>query len=392
MAHRSGRPTQVFVGAFACSPGRGSEPGVGWEFAKAAACVAQERDVCVTLLTRPHRVSEIKTALAAEGLGTNLRVLGVRVPFELHRLLGHRLIRLTYIAWQFNALREVRRRTSSKEPAMYHHVTFSTSCLPTLVPFLPRQFRVVFGPADGTSESGGFTVRSMVRYALQRTFSVVNVRRGDLLVAQNDRAADEWRRWSARESIRIEPNVVVDEHILRAARPTSTVRMPGKIVSVGLLIPRKRHDLTIRALADERLSEYTLTIVGEGPEREALRALTHELGLADRVRLTGWLARDMALREVADAECFVLASEHEGAPWSVGEAQALGVIPVVRSGTGGATVARLGELGMTFPYDAEPQELADVILSLREAPSPERSTRWSPSRLPRLLSEWYGLT
>jgi hypothetical protein len=53
----------VFLSAFACEPGRGSEPGVGWEFVRAAASLAQRREIEVIILTRPHRLAQIESAL-----------------------------------------------------------------------------------------------------------------------------------------------------------------------------------------------------------------------------------------------------------------------------------------------------------------------------------------
>ena len=57
------------------------------------------------------------------------------------------------------------------------------------------------------------------------------------------------------------------------------------LVSVGGLIPRKRHDLTIAAMA--LLPGFTLLIAGDGPSRAGLEAQIAALGLGDRVRLLG---------------------------------------------------------------------------------------------------------
>jgi glycosyltransferase involved in cell wall biosynthesis len=383
-------PSQVFVGAFACEPGRGSEPGAGWELVRASASAAKEHGVSITVLTRPHRVPVINATLRQEGLGRHVTVVPVKVPLGLHRL-GPRFIRLAYVAWQVNAARELRRRIRKGDSALYHHVTFATTCIPTVLPLLPRNVRIVFGPATGTSTGRRDTARAHLRFQIQRALSLTNVRRADLLVAQNHLAEREWRRWGATAEICVEPNVVVDESMISAVLQNRAGRVPRKIVSVGRLIPLKRHDLTIRALANERLEKHSLTIIGEGPEEPNLRALVDTLGLTGRVRLTGHLPRKRALQEVAEAECCVLASDSEGAGWIVGEAQALGVIPVVRGGTGAETVLRFGGVGQAFSSDAGPKELADVVASVSDLPPPAPSSRWARSRLPDLLSDWYGL-
>ena len=82
------------------------------------------------------------------------------------------------------------------------------------------------------------------------------------------------------------------------------------LLSVGLLIERKGHHLTIEALRD--LPGHTLLIAGEGPERASLLALAERLGVADRLRLLGAQphARLPALYGAADA--MVLASSARG--------------------------------------------------------------------------------
>ena len=100
------------------------------------------------------------------------------------------------------------------------------------------------------------------------------------------------------------------------------------LVSVGALIPRKRHHLTIAAMA--LLPEFSLLIAGDGPERAALAAQIESLGLAGRVRLLGPLPHaDLpALYGAADAS--VLASAREGWANVLLESMACGA-PVVAS-------------------------------------------------------------
>ncbi|WP_052436192.1 glycosyltransferase [Georgenia sp. SUBG003] len=57
------------------------------------------------------------------------------------------------------------------------------------------------------------------------------------------------------------------------------------LVSVGRLTAQKRHDRSVRALA--QLPGTDLLILGEGEDRPALEALVHELALEDRVRMPG---------------------------------------------------------------------------------------------------------
>jgi glycosyltransferase involved in cell wall biosynthesis len=79
------------------------------------------------------------------------------------------------------------------------------------------------------------------------------------------------------------------------------------LLALGRLHSSKGFDLVMRALAD--LPECWLWVAGDGPEKEALMRLSHELGINDRVRFLGWRSDQAALFRAADV-C-VIPSRHE---------------------------------------------------------------------------------
>ncbi|MBN8890111.1 MAG: glycosyltransferase [Rhodospirillales bacterium] len=107
---------------------------------------------------------------------------------------------------------------------------------------------------------------------------------------------------------------------LGLARPT--------LISVGGLIPRKGHHLTIAAM--HLLPEYDLLIVGEGPERARLEALAAAAGVAGRVRLLGPRPHGELPAFYGAADAMVLASSREGWANVLLESMACGT-PVVAS-------------------------------------------------------------
>ena len=92
---------------------------------------------------------------------------------------------------------------------------------------------------------------------------------------------------------------------------------------VGQLIPRKSVDTLIRGVCETRDSRVCLAIVGEGPERVALEALTRRLGAQDRVRFFGY--RDDRMAFIKSFDLFVLPSRLEGIPRCLMEAMSAGV-------------------------------------------------------------------
>ena len=127
------------------------------------------------------------------------------------------------------------------------------------------------------------------------------------------------------------------------------------ILSVGVLTPRKGHDVLLRALARLLDLDWSLTIAGASgrdPEYAArLAAMIPELGLAERVRLLadpGDAALD-ALWQRADL--FALATRWEGYAAGVAEALRRGV-PVVVAQGGGALVP--ADAGAVCALEDEP--------------------------------------
>lgn len=113
---------------------------------------------------------------------------------------------------------------------------------------------------------------------------------------------------------------------------------PLTLIWMGRLEPPKRPELPLRALAALPHTAAgsgppsRLLFAGAGSLRPALEEEAQQLGVADRVSFLG-LVDDT--REVLDrAQIFCLASDYEGSPMSVLEAQAAG-LAVVASDVGG---------------------------------------------------------
>lgn len=101
------------------------------------------------------------------------------------------------------------------------------------------------------------------------------------------------------------------------------------IVSVGRLVPQKRHDDVIHAFAGlaESHPSWRLEIVGDGPERSTLERLVRTLGIGDRVTLRGHV--DDVRPVLVRARILVLASSYEGTPNALLEGLLSGVRGVV---------------------------------------------------------------
>jgi len=99
-------------------------------------------------------------------------------------------------------------------------------------------------------------------------------------------------------------------------------------IFVGQLIRLKRVDLILRAFAEvlQKHPEAKLCIVGEGPLRQELNALTAELGIKRAVDFTGY--RTDVPKLLQQAKIMVMASDREGFPFALVEAMCSGLVPV----------------------------------------------------------------
>lgn len=153
--------------------------------------------------------------------------------------------------------------------------------------------------------------------------------------------------------------------------PGRTQNTPRAVISVGTLKARKCMDRTLEAFA--RLAgdyeDATLTIVGIGEMEGQLRARVGELGLDDRVTLTGGLPHEEVLRRMAKSDLFVLPSWGEGYGIVYIEAMAAGCIAVGARGEGIEDTIEDGKNGFLVPagdIDATERVMRDVF-AYREA-------------------------
>ena len=133
--------------------------------------------------------------------------------------------------------------------------------------------------------------------------------------------------------------------------PMNEKKKPRSVISVGTLKARKCMDRTLEAfarLADE-YPDATLTIVGIGEMEGQLRARIGQLGLQERVALTGGLPHEEVLRRMAQSDLFVLPSWGEGYGIVYIEAMAAGCIAVGAKDEGIAETITDGENGFLVP-------------------------------------------
>lgn len=217
----------------------------------------------------------------------------------------------------------------------------------------------------------GSDLNEIAKFAIPRRLILWAADRADGIVTVCQALKDELLRLAGPfrpipdEKIRVLRNGV-DLERFRPIDPAVAKQRLGvshpTLVSVGHLIPRKGHDLIIRALVE--LPDLHLMIVGRGPEDEALHALARQLGVAERVRFCGAVAQEELHVYYGAAEMLVLASDREGWPNVLLEAMACGAPVAATNVWGSPEVVRTKAAGLLIP-ERTPRSIAATIRQLR---------------------------
>jgi teichuronic acid biosynthesis glycosyltransferase TuaC len=209
--------------------------------------------------------------------------------------------------------------------------------------------------------------RDQIRWAAQEASATVAVcddlrRRLIRLGAPRDRAV------VLRNGVDLELFAPVER---QAARDAFELR-GFTLLSVGALIPRKGHALTIEAVAQS--PDCSLLIAGDGPLRAELEGLAVRLGVADRVRFLGEIPHGELPQLYTAADVMVLASSREGWANVLLEAMACGT-PVIASDVNGtAEVVRTPAAGRLLA-ERTPAAILAALSDLRGDMPARQETR-----------------
>lgn len=142
-----------------------------------------------------------------------------------------------------------------------------------------------------------------------------------------------------------------------------------RIVSVGRMVPRKGFDTMIEAMPS--IADAELVIVGgpaaehldTDPEVSRLRGLAVELGVEDRVRFTGSIARQDMPAILRSADVVACTPWYE--PFGIVPLEAMGCgVPVVASAVGGMLDTVVHDVTGRLVTPRHPRECAEAVSTI----------------------------
>jgi glycosyltransferase involved in cell wall biosynthesis len=325
----------LLISAYACEPGKGSEPEVGWQWATGLA-----KHASVTVVTRANNKPSIEAALAAHPAKDpkSLKFIYYDLPALFLRLKDLGLpTRIYYLLWQIGAARVIARLKDRYD--MVQHLTFNAFALPGFLWF--RHPAVVLGPLGG----GMITKWSHLRWFPPKS-RIAEILRS-FLVTLSSWSPTLWVSCAfARlilvaneDTLQCIPRPFHDKtrRLLETACPPpaaepgqSTTRPSNRFIWIGSLEPRKAPAIAVEAI--ERVlrqgHKATLSIIGDGPLRESLKQMLIQSELTDAIQLRGKLTHEEALQALGEHSALLFSSVRDTSGNVVLEAMSRG-LPVV---------------------------------------------------------------
>lgn len=316
---------KIFVSAYACEPGLGSEIGVGWHWV-----LQMSRYYELWVLTRLSNRHTIEPWIAAHPEYSHIHFLYFDLPqwarFWKKGLHG---VRTYYNIWQTLADRIVRQTMKRHDIHIFHHLTYG-NVLWKVSNYGQKQF-FIWGPAGGVETipeeySSHYSLKMQLVEKVRRSvvsmlpFNIGFRRRcknADLILCKTDILRNIIPPKYRSKAI-LFTDVAVEQCQTTAASPEVGKAGQDKVtqfLSVGRLDPWRGFDITIEAFAKAavRNPDIHLTILGKGADKKRLSSIISSLGLDSKVTLAGAVSMDEYKEHMRKCDAVINASLKEGA-------------------------------------------------------------------------------
>jgi glycosyltransferase involved in cell wall biosynthesis len=379
------RRLKILICAYACSPVRGSEAGVGWGWAEA---ISRHHDVWVITGESepfPDGMYRYKDEIEAE----LERQPALRQRMRFHHIPKRRWMWLEkiwppsyqwfYRPWQRRAFQLAQRLHEEIEFDVAHQLTYVGFRAPGYLWKLDAP--LVWGPIGGLENTPwrflpmlGFY--GCVYYAARNVVNAFHKKflptprrafakaSGGIVAATAGIQREISQCYGQPSEVICEigtPAVIASKHSQRE------IGEPLKLAWSGMHLPGKALPILLKALATLPTDlSWELSILGQGPCTAKWGRLADRLGLSQRCNWLGWMKREEAMQFMQSSHVFVITSIKDLTSSVLLEALAAGVPVICPNLCGFANVIN-GDCGIKLPAHSPTQlqqDLADAIVRL----------------------------
>ncbi len=378
------RTLKLLMSAYACEPGKGSEPGVGWRWALETAALGHE----VWVITRANNKDGVERGMVLAGKPQNLHFIYFDLPaWARWWKRGGRGVYLYYLLWQWKAYLHVRELHATQKYDAVHHITFGVTRHPSFMGRLGIPF--IVGPLGG-GERAPVELRKYCALSGKLKDSLrdgVNVlarldpwlhqmyTQASLILMKTQQSMD-WLPIKYHAKTRRMLEIGVDQNNMPLSKQPALPKRHQAlhVLYVGRFIYWKGMDLGLRAIADLRARgiPVRLTMIGRGPARHRWQMLAARLNLADCMTWVPWMKQQDLLQAYQTFDVMLFPSLHDSSGNVVLEAMASG-LPVVCLNLGGPAELVNARCGKVVPVTGRTADqvitaLADTLGELARYP------------------------
>ncbi len=366
---------KIFISAYACEPGLGSEIGVGWHWV-----LEMSRYFDLWVLTRESNRSSIEPWIKEHPEFGGIHFLYFDLPkWARFWKKGLRGVRTYYNLWQRFTDRIVRRTMQENNIRIFHHLTYGNA-LWSVSRYGSRQ-KFIWGPIGGLEtipedyschyERKSRLLESVRRLSVRMACKSPALRRrasrADLILCKTELTRNLLPP-EARSKAVLFTDVATDISV-SSLDPTET-HEGLCCLAVGRLDAWRGFDLAIEAVAEaiKTYPDIRLGIMGKGVDSERLEALAKRLGISDNIVFLGAVPQDHYRRLMAEADIILNPALKEGAVTVSFDAMTLGK-PLVALDTTGYTHYFKPEFSIVIPRRDRLSVIADfskAILALAD--------------------------
>ena len=313
---------KIFISAYACEPGLGSEIGVGWHWV-----LEMSKYFELWVLTRKSNRHAIEPWIKEHPAYAGIHFLYYDWPkWARFWKKGLRGVRTYYNIWQVCTNDLVKRTMQKNDIKIFHHLTYG-NVLWKVSSYGQKQF-FIWGPVGGLET----IPEEFSRYYDTKSKWQENIRR--LVVAQALHNIGLRRRCKRANLILCKTEITRDRLPLKCrnkailftdvATDISSTQYPSmstekkekiEFVTVGHLDAWRGFDLVVEAMrqAVSKVKDIHLTIVGDGSDRERLQRLIGKYKLEHVITLSGKVSMETYKQLMRKADMVINAALKEGA-------------------------------------------------------------------------------
>lgn len=363
---------KVLLSCYACSPYKGSEPGMGWNFVK-----------CLSRLHELHIITESKFKADLDRFFTDYPEERSYFRFYYIEKSRHKTLRKIwppsyywfYKAWQNKAYKLAKALDEKECFDLIHQLNMVGFREPGYLWKLDKPF--VWGPIGGYGITPWKLLPSMGLKGLVYYFSrnIINLwqmyiskrvrhamKRADALISATQEQYDYIFNIYGRESTIIpEVGLHVSGNVAVNIRKEDE---PLRICWVGQHTPGKALNLLLRALAFRGKTDIELHVIGEGSETEKWKRLANSLRL-QKIVWHGWVDKESAHRIMKNCHLLCITSLKDLTSTVLLEGLSY-ALPVITLDHCGFSNVITEDCGRKIPIKSEKQVIHDLSCAISE--------------------------